>query len=357
MQRLFHLALGGARAERLGQFGGELLRRNGDQFAALRAAHVVHRAGLGGALFLAGRLAEQRDQGEHQHVGRQRSDGRDVPAGVVEHVDHVEQRQVEAGQVADQRQQHGQDPHAGAGQQAADEAEAIGRRPVQHRQGAGEELQGGDEGYGTQVRKVLARPDQQVEAVAGGDDRGDQAAAGPPQPAVDVALGGRLVQRQHDMVEHHARQREGDNDHQAAGCGQAADEGGEGQPGVAHLHAQAEGEVLRAGGHAELEAAPQDRGYRQAHQQQEQRQAPAGADQRARVEVLGEGHVEHVRHGDGGREEHQQQGAPRAFLQRRMQGAEGGLVLQQPLFELGGPAEHAVQRVQADGGHRAQFDQ
>ncbi|MNF76050.1 hypothetical protein D3C84_581470 [compost metagenome] len=159
------------------------------------------------------------------------------------------------------------------------------------------------------------------------------------------------------MVEHHARQGEGDHDDQAAGGGQAADIGGEHQPGILHGQADAEGEVLRLGGDAEAQAGPQDRRHRQAHQQQEQWQRPAGGDQSARVEVLGEGHVVHVRHDDGRGEEHQQQGAPGAFLQRRVQGGQRGLVLQQPLLEAVQAAEHGEQCIQADGGHGAQLDQ
>ncbi|MCY1341347.1 hypothetical protein D9M69_272880 [compost metagenome] len=355
-QRLFHLALGDLGAERLGQLGGEFLRRAGQQFAALRAAHVVDGAGFGGALFLRAGFAEQRDQGEHQHVGGQRGDRREVPAGVVEHVDDVEQRQVDALDVAQQRQQHAHQPHTDAGQQAGDEAAAVGGRPVQHREHAGEELQGGDEGDDAEVGQVLLGAEQQIEAVAGGDDGDDQRAAGPFQPAVDVALGRRLVERQHQVVEGHAGQRQGGDDDQPAGGRQAADVGQQGQRLMVHGDADAEGEVLGVGGGAELQAGPEDQRHRQAGQQQVQRQPPAGADQRARVEVLGEGHVVHVRHDDGRGEEHQQQGAPGAFLQRRVQGGEGALVGQQPQLEALGAAEHLEEDVQADAAEGHQLD-
>jgi hypothetical protein len=143
---------------------GEFLGRGGVQFAALRATHVVHRAGFGGAGFFGAGVGEQRDQGEHQYVGRQRGDGRHVPAGVVQHVDHVQQRNVETLQVADQRQQHGHQPHQNPRQQAGDEAAAVGGRPVQHRQHAGQELQGGDKGDDAEVGQVLPGAQQQVEA-------------------------------------------------------------------------------------------------------------------------------------------------------------------------------------------------
>jgi hypothetical protein len=42
---------------------------------------------------------------------------------------------------------------------------------------------------------------------------------------------------------------------------------------------------------------------------------------------------------------HQQQGAPRAFLQRGVQGGEGGLILQQPDLQLLRATEYAVQRI------------
>ncbi|MNC19335.1 hypothetical protein D3C75_672650 [compost metagenome] len=207
------------------------------------------------------------------------------------------------------------------------------------------------------MREVLARGDHQVEAVAGHDDRDDQRPAGPLQPAVDVAFGRRLVQRQHQVVEGHARQRQGGDDDQPAGGRQAADVGQQRQCLVVGGKPQAQGEVLGVGGGAQAQAGPQHQRHGQAHQQQEQRQAPAGADQRARVEVFGEGHVVHVRHDDGRGEEHQQQGAPGAFLQRRVQGGQRGLVLQQPLLEAVQAAEHGEQCIQADGGHGAQLDQ
>ncbi|MCY1349112.1 hypothetical protein D9M69_352860 [compost metagenome] len=131
-QGLFHFLLCGLGAQGLGQLSGELLGRAGQQFAALRSAHVVHGAGFGGAAFFRAGFGEERNQGEDQHVGREGSDGRDVPAGVVEYVDGIEQRQVDALQVAHQGQQHGEQPDDEARQQAGDEAAAVGGRPVEH---------------------------------------------------------------------------------------------------------------------------------------------------------------------------------------------------------------------------------
>ncbi|MNL27059.1 hypothetical protein D3C87_1486240 [compost metagenome] len=64
----------------------------------------------------------------------------------------------------------------------------------------------------------------------------------------------------------------------------------------------------------------------------------------------------HVRHHDRRGEEHQQQRAPWAFLQWRVQGGEGGLVLQQPQFQLLRAVEHAVQRIEADAAEGDQLD-
>ena len=102
-QRLFDFLLCGLGAQGLGQLRGELLGRCRMQFAALRAAYVVYRTGFCGAGFFGAGVGEQRDQGEHQYVGGQRGDGRHVPTGVVQHVNHVQQRDIEALQVADQR--------------------------------------------------------------------------------------------------------------------------------------------------------------------------------------------------------------------------------------------------------------
>ncbi|CRM89919.1 hypothetical protein [Pseudomonas sp. 22 E 5] len=203
-QRLFNFLLRRLGAQGLGQLRGELLGRGRMQFAALRTAHVIHRAGFGGAGFFRAGVGEQGDQGEHQDVGGQGGNRSHVPTGVIQHVDHVQQRDVETLQITDQRQQHSHDPHQDSGQQTGDETTAIGGRPVQYRQHAWEELQGGDKRNDAQVGQVLPRAQQQVEPVAGHDDRDDQRAACPFQPAVDIAFGWRLVQRQHQVVERHS---------------------------------------------------------------------------------------------------------------------------------------------------------
>ncbi|MNF50245.1 hypothetical protein D3C84_315360 [compost metagenome] len=355
-QGLLDLALGGLGAERFGQLGGELLWRLGQQFAPLRAPHVVHSAGFGGTLLLGTGLGKQRDQGEHQHVGRQRADRREMPAAVVQHIDQVEQRDVEALQIAQHRQQHAHCPDADACQQPGDIAAAVGRRPVQYREHAGEELQGGDEGDNAQIGQILLGAEQQIEAVTGQDDGDDQRPAGPLQPAIDIAFGGWLIERQYQVVEDHAGQRQGGDDDQSAGSREAADVGDQCQGLVVDRNAQAEGEVFRVGGGTQLEACPENQGHRQAHQQQEQGQAPTGADHCPRVEVFGKGHVVHVRHDDGRGEEHQQQGAPGAFLQWRMQAGQGRLVLHQPAFQILRPIEYAIQRIDADDTDGGQLD-
>ncbi|MNU69156.1 hypothetical protein D3C71_585390 [compost metagenome] len=190
--------------QRFGQLRGEFLRRGGMQFAALRATHIVHGAGFGGAGLFGAGVGEQRDQGEHQYVGGQRGDRGHVPTGVVQHVDHVQQRNVEALQIADQRQQHGHQPHQNPRQQAGDEAAAVGGRPVQNRQHARQELQRGHKRDDAEVGQVLLGAQQQVETVAGHDDCDDQRPACPFQPAVNVAFRRRLIQRQHQVVECHA---------------------------------------------------------------------------------------------------------------------------------------------------------
>ena len=280
-----------------------------------------------------------------------------MPAAVVEDVDDIQNRQVDALQIEQQRQQGGGQPDGDAHQQAGDKAAAIGGWPVQHREHAGKKLQGGDEGGDAQVGEVLFGAQEHIEAVASHDDGGDQQAPSPFQPAIDVALGGRLVQRQYQVVEDHAGERQGHHDDQAAGRRQAADVGNHGQQAIVGGDADAEGEVLGVGWRAEFEAGPEDRRDGQADQQQEQRQAPAGTDHGPRVEVLGEGHVIHVRHDDGRGKEHQQQGTPGAFLQRGVQCFEGDLVLLQPAFQLAQAAKYAVHRIQADAGQGHQLDQ
>ncbi len=158
------------------------------------------------------------------------------------------------------------------------------------------------------------------------------------------------------MVEGHAGQRQGADDDQPAGGRQPADEGQQRQGFALCGEAEAEGEVFGVGADAQLKAGPEDQRHGQTHQQQVQRQSPAGADQPARVEVLGERHVIHVWHDDGRGEEHQQQGAPRAFLQWRVQRLQRRLVLQQPDLQLVRAAEDHVKGVQADGTEGHELD-
>ncbi|MCY1409256.1 hypothetical protein D9M71_245980 [compost metagenome] len=70
-QCLFHFFLRRFCPQRFCKLRGELLGRGSVQFAALRAAHVIHGAGFGGAGLFGAGVGEQRDQGEHQYVGRQ----------------------------------------------------------------------------------------------------------------------------------------------------------------------------------------------------------------------------------------------------------------------------------------------
>ncbi|MCY1412574.1 hypothetical protein D9M71_279850 [compost metagenome] len=224
-QGLFDFLLCGLGAQRLGQLRGEFLGRGRMQFAPLWPANVIDGAGFGGAFFFAAGIGEQRDQGEHQYVDGKRGDSRHVPTGVVEHVDHVQQGNVEALQVAHQRQQHGHHPHDDPCQQTGDETAPVGSWPIQYRQHPRQELQGRDKGDDTQVGQVLRETEQQIETIAGHDDGDDQGAAGPLQPAVDIAFGRGLVQRQHQVVERHAGQCKGRDDDQSAGGGQAADIG------------------------------------------------------------------------------------------------------------------------------------
>ena len=105
-----------------------------------------------------------------------------------------------------------------------------------------------------------------------------------------------------------------------------------------------------------MQAGPENRRYSQAHQQQEQRQSPAGSTQGAGVEVFGKSHVIHVWHHKGGGKEHQQQGSPGTFLQRRVQRDQGLLIAVQPQLQALRSVKDHVQRIQADGGNGDQFD-
>ncbi len=140
-----------------------------------------------------------------------------MPTGVVQHVNHVQQGNVETLQIADQWQQHGHHPHHNPRQQAGDKAAPVGGRPVQHRKHAGQELQRGDESDDAEVGQILPGAEHQVEAETGHDDRDDQRPTRPLQPAIDVAFGRRLIERQHQVVQRHARQGQGGDDDQATG--------------------------------------------------------------------------------------------------------------------------------------------
>ncbi|MNN13835.1 hypothetical protein D3C81_1268810 [compost metagenome] len=64
-----------------------------------------------------------------------------------------------------------------------------------------------------------------------------------------------------------------------------------------------------------------------------------------------------MRHDDGRGEEHQQQGAPRPFGERRVQCVERRLVLHQPDFQAVRAVEHRIQGEQAERADGHQLDQ
>ena len=100
---------------------------------------------------------------------------------------------------------------------AGDQAAAIALGPVNHAQGAGQQLQSAGEGNGAENGQVEVFADNFMKQQRQENDHGDEQALDPLQPPVDIALVFRGFQGQHHVVQRHARQCQGADDHQAAG--------------------------------------------------------------------------------------------------------------------------------------------
>ncbi len=308
-QRPVDLAAGDLLAEGAGQVVLELLAVAGDQRQALGPDHRVHRAGLRRGALAVGGGREQRDQDEGEDVGRQRDDRHHVPVRLAGQGLEAGRQQHLGREVGEQRHPAAGEPHQHAGRQPADHALAVGPRPVEQGQQAGQALGHADEGGQPQGREVVVHPHQAIEEPAGEDHRADQGAPQPAQPVVEVRLVHRGVGDQHQVVEDHPRERQRDDDHGAAGGGEAGDEHHPLQPQRLREPVGQVGAAQPRGIGAQALGGPQDQRHRQRHQQQEQRQGPAGLQQGVARAGLGEHQVEDVRHHQAG-EEQQQQRAP-----------------------------------------------
>ena len=129
------------------------------------------------------------------------------------------------------------------------------------------------------------------------------------------------------MIEEHSRGRQRGNNDDARRRRQAADENHYGQKFRFQRQTNTQCEVGRVTVDVQIVASPQNRWHRQAHDQQKEWKAPARMFQCARVGILGEGHMEHVRHRHRSRKEHQQQGSPWAILKPYLFACELGLIV------------------------------
>ena len=173
-----------------------------------------------------------------------------------------------------------------------------------------------------------------------------------PQPfelAVNILLPVYLQQpgRQDQVVQAHIRQGQRGDDNGGAGGGQSGHECRRAYEGGAGCQPQGQACVIDGQGMPQLEARPGDRQHRQAEQHQVQGQAPTGTAQVAAFGVLGESHMENVRHAyRAGKKDEQQ--CPRGTVAHGfLQGVAHLRILAQPDFQVAGAAEHAVH-----GGHQ-----
>ena len=141
-------------------------------------------------------------------------------------------------------------------------------------------MQGAGQGNRAQNGQVQLLADGFVKQQGQEQDNGDQQALDPLQPAVDVALILRGFQRQHNVVQHHAGQGKGADNHQPAGGRQTGNVHQHGQGRVAQRLGNTDTEEGGRRGDVQCLGTPDNQRNRQAHQQQVQRQAPAGLGQR-----------------------------------------------------------------------------
>ena len=159
----------------------------------------------------------------------------------------------------------------------------------------------------------MIRAGEAVEQISQSENGGDQNAPGPEQIAIQV-LALQRAGGQYQMIQTHAGQGQGGHDEHATGPGKPGDIAKHRAVATGN-HADAQGVIIWRGGGITGSGGPQDDRYAQCHQQEHQRQGPAGGDQGARVHVLGKGHIEHVWQHYGRDKERHDHGMPGAVLQ------------------------------------------
>ena len=145
-------------------------------------------------------------------------------------------------------------------------------------------------------------------------DNGNQQALDPLQPAIDVTLIPGRLEWQDNVVQHHAGQGQGADDHQSAGGGKPGNVHGHGQDGALQGLGYADTEKGRRSVNRQRLATPDNQRHRQADQQQVQWQPPAGLCEGPGGRVLTESHVVHVGEHQGRGERHQQQCPPASVI-------------------------------------------
>jgi hypothetical protein len=166
----------------------------------------------------------QRAEHEGQEVGAKRQGGGGRPGIAVD-----AQGRQHAEVAAEKRREQERGPRRAADRQPGERAASAGARPPQDADQTGHELGHRDERHQAEVGQLGALAQPEVDRVTGEDDRGDQAAAQPAQPAVRIAAHGPGGGRAAEVVLGHRRQGDrGDDDHRGGG-GQRTEEHHRGQ--------------------------------------------------------------------------------------------------------------------------------
>ena len=335
------------------QAESELLRRPGRDQSNRRVRFPP--AGSRGFDFFRTRVRKDGDRHECEQVAAERERGRQRPGvgGRNNRTQDVGPGRKRAGR-DEQRHREREGPAGHPHEKARQHAARRRSRPEQHSAEARKELRHGDEGHEAQIGEPKAAWEQEVHQVPGGHDHRDQRPTHPAQATIEVAPQW-SGERQHEVREAHARQRDGCHEDHRRGCRETAEEDERRQGRRLAGPGQREHVEVGIPGGIDSLSAPEHEWHGDRQQQEIERQCPADRAERPRAAAFREGEMPLPRQEERRRERQQEQRDPGAVGRRGRERRLG--VRRDERRDRAVVVEHAEQRVGADGQERRQLDE
>ncbi len=347
-ERALDLALGVRRSERGAQAAGEL--------RDARHLRILAQQGCMQANRLIGQPLSGPRPGGERHHHQQADIDRERP--------ECQRRPVGRGRMrrrpelyAEQRQHQPHEPHRHAAARAGEEPGARGARPTQQRNDPRQELRHRQKRDHAHLHQSLVLAHHDVGKVANADHRGQQQPSPAAQLPIQVpAAAPRQPQRQREVVQAHAAERQGLHDEHGARRRDTPDVRQQRQRVTAVAPGKGQHEIIRRRRARCLDARPQDERNRQIEQRQVKRVQPRGAPQPLARAVLDEQHVKAARQQEGRRRGKQQKRHPAVAADRCIHPREQLWVPREPATDTRPAAEHHHHHEHAGGEQRHELD-